>query len=439
MPLVHATLLALVAVAPLAQDSRPLADVERAHSVSEGPLQATMLWRSERGLDRSAVQLLEILKAVDAAGAPRAADLRADSAPLEFLLGPTPAQLGKLGGKKGSKVLWEADFRGTGTPAVAVAPRLNDRVLFGTGLPPATRRVAALAAAHRLAPEPTEATPEWLVAGMATLRAQRGLESIGHARALAVEPWSASGLHELKGLLDSLPEDERSGELLRLAAAPLPREVLFDPTAPSRLSAAGAARTVLALAHGAPSEGDRSEDELAGSALALLDGLRPRWDLEGGAIAGHPDGWMVTATQATDALVLEASPEVSGPFRIEATVVIFANDPKFAGQADIVLGDQAGDRLLLAVNTREGVYLFRRAGSGEPYEVVTEAEGFRPPAFTEIPIVIEYDGEVLKVAVGDVRLAPVRLADRSLDGAAGFGGHAGSTIFVKRFKRSPLR
>lgn len=439
MTFVHTTLVALLAAASLAQEPRPVTDDERAHSVVEGSLRATMLWRSERGLDRSAVQLMEVLRAVDAAGAPRAATGRGDGEPLEFLLGQTPAQLGKQSGRKGAKVLWEADFRGTGSPACAIAPRLNDRVLFGTGLPPATRRVAALGAARRLAQEPTEEVPAWLVAGMASLRAQRGLEAIRHARALALEPWCSSGLVELGGRLAEVPEGERASELLRIASGPLPLEGLFDPLVPSRQSAADAARMMLALAHEAAAEGERGHGDLAASALDRLQGLRPRWVVEGGAVAGHPDGWMVTATQATDALVLEAAPEVSGPFRVEAAVVIFANDPKFAGQADIVLGDQGGDRLLLAVNTREGVYLFRRAAPGEPYETVTEVEKFRPPPFTEIPIAIDYDGEVLQVTVGEVKLAPVRLADRSLDGAAGFGAHAGSTVFVTRFKRSALR
>lgn len=62
-----------------------------------------MLWRSERGLDRSAVQLMEILRAVDEAGSPAAATTGSEAAPLEFFLGPTPAQLGKLGGRKGDR------------------------------------------------------------------------------------------------------------------------------------------------------------------------------------------------------------------------------------------------------------------------------------------------------------------------------------------------
>jgi len=439
MFILHATLAAILAATFPPQEPRPLRDEERSHSVIEGPLRATMLWRSERGLDRSAVQLMEVLRAVDAAGTPRAAASGPDGELVELLLGQNPAQLGRQAGRKGSKLLWASDFRGTGSPALAIAPRLNDRVLFGTGLPPATRRIAALSAARRLAPVPSESVPAWLVEGMASVRAQRGLESIGHARALAVEPWSASGLVELKQHLSAVPQGGRPSELLGLASGPVPDQGLFDPAAPSRQSAAAAARHLLALAHGAAAEGERDLDSLAAAALDRLQGLRPRWVVEGGAVAGHPDGWMVTATQASDALVLEAAPAITGAFRVEATVVIFANDPKFSGQADIVLGDQGGDRLLLAVNTREGVYLFRRAGPGEPYEIVTEVEKFRPPAFSEIPIVIDHDGEVLQVTVGDVKLAPVRLADRSLDGAAGFGAHAGSTVFVTRFKRSAQR
>ncbi len=148
---------------------------------------------------------------------------------------------------------------------------------------------------------------------------------------------------------------------------------------------------------------------------------------------------MATATRASDALVLEASPAISGPFRLDATVVIFANDPKFAGQADLVVGDQAGDRILLAINTQKGIYLFRRAGPGEPYEVLAEVNKFEVPPFKELKVQIDYDGEVLQAQVADVKLPPVRLAERSLDGAAGLGAHAGSTVFFKRFKRGPRR
>ncbi|MGB0332841.1 MAG: hypothetical protein ACPGPE_13615, partial [Planctomycetota bacterium] len=235
MSILHATLVAILAVTIPPQEPRPL-------GVIAGPLRATMLWRSERGLDRSAVQLMEILKAVDAAGAPRAAAKGPDDEPVEVLLGQNPAQLGRHAGRKGSRLLWASDFRGTGSPALAIAPRLNDRVLFGTGLPPVTRRVAALSAARRLAPVPSRSLPAWLVEGMSSVRAQRGLESIGHARALAVEPWSASGLLALEQHLAAVPQVDRPSELLGLASGPLPDHGLFDPAAPSRQSAAAAAR-----------------------------------------------------------------------------------------------------------------------------------------------------------------------------------------------------
>ena len=148
---------------------------------------------------------------------------------------------------------------------------------------------------------------------------------------------------------------------------------------------------------------------------------------------------MVTATRATDALVLESAPAISGAFRVEASLAIFANDPKFAGQADIVLGDVGGDRLLLAINTREGVYLFRRAAPGDPYVLLADVNQFKVAPFSEIAVQVDYDGEVLEAQVGEVKLPPVRLTDRRLDGAAGFGAHAGSTVFYKRFRRTALR
>ncbi len=447
--------LAALLTAPLVQEPRPITDGEREHTVTDSALRCSALWRSERGLERSARQALEILTAVDAAGTPRAAELAGEGgSPIEVLLAESAGQLGKLGGRRGERVQWDPDFRGTGTPAVAVAPRMNDRVIFGTGLPPATRRLLALAVAGRLAPEPSEETPDWLLAGASALRAQRGLESIGHAGAMAVEPWTSSGLAELQATLSGLERggagasgeagsskgaDERGAQLLQMAsAAPRSRE-LFRGEQPFRQSAAGAARMLMALEREADGGEDLSLADLAARAASRLADMRPRWVVEGGAVAGSPGGWMATATRASDALVLEASPAISGPFRLDATVVIFANDPKFAGQADLVVGDQAGDRILLAINTQKGIYLFRRAGPGEPYEVLAEVNKFEVPPFKELKVQIDYDGEVLQAQVADVKLPPVRLAERSLDGAAGLGAHAGSTVFFKRFKRGPRR
>jgi|GEM_PF-2247715 len=445
--------LAALLALPAVQEPRPVLDGERKHTLTEGALRASALWRSERGLERSARQVLEIFTAVDAAGAPRAAELTGPEGPaVELLLAESAAQLGKLGGRRGERVQWDPDFRGTGTPAVAVVPRMNDRVLFGTGLPPATRRLAALAAARRLAPEPPAGTPGWLTSGGCSLRAQRGLEAIGHARAMSIEPWTSSGLVELRSALalvgsaqgrdpGGVPAgaSEQGAELLRLAAAAPPSRDLFLADRPARDSAGGAARMLLALEREGDRAGDLTHDELAVRAANRLQGLRPRWVVEGGAVAGHPGGWMATATRASDALVLEASPPLAGPFRLDATVVIFANDPKNAGQADLVVGDQDGDRILLAINTREGIYLFRRPGVGEPYEILAEMGRVEVPPFKEIKVQIDYDGEVIQVQVADVKLAPVRLAERTLDGAAGFGAHAGSTVFFKRFKRGPRR
>ncbi len=429
---------------PAVQEARPVAEEEREHSVVDGALRATSLFRSERGLDRSARELLEVIAAVDAAGSPRAEDqVGGGAAPLEFFLAESPAQLGKQGDRQGERVQWDPSFRGSGAPAVAVVPRLKDRVLFGTGLPPGTRRLAALAAAYRLAEAPTPTTPAWLVSGAASLRAQRGLEAAGHARAMALEPWTSSGLFALKSALEGVELEARPAALLRLAAAPLEPRGLFDPAAPMRQTAPEAARMLMALAREGDGTGEVTQEathaSLAQVAAQGLKSLQPRWVMEGGAIATHPTGWMVTATRATDALVLESAPAISGAFRVEASLAIFANDPKFAGQADIVLGDVGGDRLLLAINTREGVYLFRRAAPGDPYVLLADVNQFKVAPFSEIAVQVDYDGEVLEAQVGEVKLPPVRLTDRRLDGAAGFGAHAGSTVFYKRFRRTALR
>ena len=403
---------------------------ERVHVAREGVLQASSLWRSERGLDRSARQLLEVMVGVNAAGAPAPEGPGAGT--LEVLLAESPFQLGKLAGRRGERLQLVPDFRGGGLAAVAVAPKLNDRVLFGTGLPPRTRRLAALAAASALTPEGAgSGEPAWLWEGVVQLRAQRGLERAGHARALAVEPWSATGLLDLQQALAEVEPDGRGERLLTLAAEPVEREV-YRPSLAWRAGASDAARTLMALAREDGVEG--GPGALAAAAAGRLAEMRPRWRVVSGDAAGHPLGWMATASQAGDALVLSAEPLEDAPFGLTASTVIFANDPKFAGQADIVLGDQDGDRLLLAINTREGIYLFRRSGAGAAYETLAEVRAVEVPAFREIEVKLEYDGEVLSVEVGGVKMPPVRLGDRSLSGAVGFGCHAGSTAFFKRFE-----
>ena len=439
---------AVLAAAALAGAQASTVAQERVHVAREGALQASSLWRSERGLDRSARQLLEVIAAVDGAGAPRASDLVGEGEPpLEVLLAESPAKLARRAGRKGERLQFLSELEGTGLPCVALAPHLNDRVLFGTGLPPRTRRLAALAAAGLLRREAGRAEPAWRAAGADQLRAQRGLEAMGHARSMAMEPWISDGLLGLQRALAPVAEEERARALLDLATAEVAGREVFDPGGGFQQVPAEAARMLLALEAKGESPGEPSGEseqggagaeaplELARRAAERLRSVRPRWRMEGGAVASHPVGWMATATQVEDALVLEADPFEGGAFELEASVVIFANSPKFAGQADIVLGDREGDRLLLAVNTREGVYLFRRPARNADYVPLAELHTLEIPPFTEIPIRVVHDGEVVKVEVGGVALPPVRLGDRDLDGAMGFGCHAGSTVFFKRFER----
>ena len=93
-----------------------------------------------------------------------------------------------------------------------------------------------------------------------------------------------------------------------------------------------------------------------------------------------------------------------------------------------MLGDRAGDRYLLICNTREGVYLFHRAGPDAAYEAIAEAKEIIPPAGRPVEVKTLWKDHTLVIKVGGVELAGIVLPEDAMAGSYGFGAHAGSTV-----------
>ncbi|MEM9381918.1 MAG: hypothetical protein AAGB93_18325 [Planctomycetota bacterium] len=405
---------------------------DRVHSAAEGPYRVSSMFRSERGLDRSAREALAIVAAVGAASAN-------EGEPFELFLAETPVALrealGDVGGGSSRPIAAVQAFRRGPFPAVAIAPRVHDRTLFLSGLPPTTRRLVAFVAARALQPGGLDLAGEReggalvLAEGRLRLAAEEALRERGAARSLEEDPYTSFGLLSLRRRLESVGPEQRAAELCRIATPGRPTSTVpWQGGSPLGLEPYGAAVMLLAavdLPDDAPLL-DRGE-----AALERLDGLRPRWIVEGGAVGAHPFGWHAVATRRRDALVLSAEPVADAPFTMESAFVLLSNDLQVTPQADFVIGDQDGDRLLLACNAKEGLYLFRRAGPTAPYEILAENVDARPQAGQEFEVRLRYDGEVLHVDVGGAALTPVRLGGRSLAGRWGFGAHAGSTALIR--------
>ncbi|MEM1451565.1 MAG: hypothetical protein AAF957_25370 [Planctomycetota bacterium] len=412
-------------------------DGDRVHSAAVGPCRVSSLFRSERGLDKSAREALEIVEAVRAAYAASGGSV--DGGAFELFLAEHPVALRKAlpsgGGQRGGPLAAVQAFRRGPFPAVAIAPRVHDRTLFGTGLPPVTRRLVAVTAARALQPGGLDLTGERdelafvLAEGRVRLIADEALRTAKAARSLEEDPVTSSGLVALRRELAPFAAEERARALVSIATS-------WRPTNAARWSGAtplgndhGAAAVRLLAAVDLP--GDAPLLDRATAALERLDALRPQWIVEGGAVGGHPYGWQTVATRQRDALALSAEPHDGEPFTLKAAFAVFSNDLQVSPQADIVFGDQDGDRLLLACNAHEGLYLFRRSAAATDYEILAESAGARPPIGKEVEATIRFDGEVLKIEVGGVKMVPVRVAGRTLAGRWGFGAHAGSTAMFR--------
>ncbi|QDV07074.1 hypothetical protein Poly30_25930 [Planctomycetes bacterium Poly30] len=415
--------------------------------VAEGEgARVTALWRSEKALDQYAQEGLRIVQGVMAAVRAESREeeaLASASDPVSVLslgLAESPLDLRWLehpelkaddvkrrrrrrragldddddGGEGGSE--------GPGQPlvvpsipgldsvgaVVAVAPRIHDRVMFGTGLPPSTRAALALEAARALLAGEGEVPADFLGPAIA------GLNAAKFGRTLEQEPFASSALADLQNELRGLPEEGgvRAEHLKSRGSEVFPKERFFDPYAPS------VAPTSLVARHAAAT-GMSVNDVLA---------LRPAWVMEAGAVGTHPFGWQTVATRRTDALVLSAEPLSGESFTLTTTVVLFANDMEVAAQADLVLGDRQGDRYLLVCNTREGVYVFHRAGPEAPYEAIAEAKEIVPPAGRPIEVKALWKDQTLVITVGGVEMAGIVLPADAMVGGYGFGAHAGSTV-----------
>lgn len=420
------------------------------------------LWRSERGLDIYAVQALELCEAVWSASestpgsTPGSTTGRERAGRSTIALAEHPEALRDKHPGLPMHTLYAPGLEvgGVVTPVVSVIPRLHDRTHYFVGLPPATRRLVALSAASAAFGERSDqaemvskdgaaigAVPRihrW--SGRALLAAQRGLEAAGYAEPVEVDPWTSSGIKELQNalglggsrsgqILENLALEDQARALAELAAAPDPSvdaPVSLPPGTAFVASASEAARLMLAICAG--------DSMKAASKLAQI---QPKWMVEAGAFGKHPFGWHTSAPRAQDSLLLSADP-VEGDFVLRTEIFLVSSDLKTQPQADIVIGDQDGDRYLVACSSKEGIYLFRRKGHGLAYETLTEAKEAIVPLATRIRVEVRVEGEVLSVTVGGVPLQALRIKDRSLSGKVGFGAHAGGTVLFKPVMIEPL-
>ena len=89
------------------------------------------------------------------------------------------------------------------------------------------------------------------------------------------------------------------------------------------------------------------------------------------------------------------------------------------------------ERFLLACNSVEGIYLFRRRSDGSGYDALSERKDVRVPVGQRLQVRIDVDQDRINITVGGVALDPVRVADRPLSGVFGLGAHVGSTALFK--------
>ncbi|MEM6672943.1 MAG: hypothetical protein AAF726_08860 [Planctomycetota bacterium] len=441
--------LALFLAGPLcAQDSPPaVSDDDRVHTAVDGRLRASALWRSERGDDLWARAALAIAGAVDAAvtGAGFAVPEGAAESPgeIELLLAESPNALRKamLLAPAGFELLGKmrplaVEAFGVGpTPAVAVAPRIHDRSMFVTGLPPATYRTLALAAANRLV-APASADDEAVRAGRCGIAAHEALMAVDRALPIDQEPFTSAGLVELRRSMGSsrVRGGTRAEGLLRALGeggfVGFSRTGL-EPWAADRPFAASAGDMAAYLI--AKVEGPDAAE--AGTrvvrAVEMFDELQPRWIVESGAVASHPYGWHAVGPGKNDALILSAESRRDEPFVLRTTFIAVANDQESSAQADFVFGDVDGARVHVALTSGFGLYLYHRAGPDAPYVALADRKKRRILKGQETPVRIEYDGEALRIFVGDLEPFGVRMSGMSLEGRWGFGAHGGSSVLFR--------
>ncbi|MFT7077347.1 MAG: hypothetical protein ACJA0P_003370 [Planctomycetota bacterium] len=414
---------------------------------SEGA-RVTALWRSERALDQYAREGLTIVEGVRGAMASRAADSDSTATVPEVSLGmaESPLDLRWLGDpskkaidlkqrRKRRRAGLEVDEEAADAPAqplvlpsvdglegvgpvVAIAPRVNDRVMFGTGMPPTTRWNLALEAS-RIAGGADEDILGLALAGMGAAKFGRSLEK---------EPFTSTALFTLQSELLGLGEELRAGRLEELAARGLDAMRMFDPVVPTVAPVGLVARHVVE----------------EGLSVADLLSLSPEWKMESGAVGSrrfgadpfgaNPLGWHAVATRKSDALVLSADPLSGESFTLTTSLLVVSNDLKTPAQADIVLGDRDGDRYLIVFNSQQGIYAFKRPGRDMPYETIAEKKEVVIPVGRPVEVKVLWRDHTLVITVGGFELAGIVLPDDAMAGSYGFGAHAGSSVLFSSLK-----
>ena len=372
------------------------------------------LWRSERALDAYAREGVAICDAVARATGAGARDGR-----LEIGIAPSPRGLRRLmeAAPQHALSVPAVPFEGGELPALAVWPFLHDRVLFLVHLPPATRRQLALQAACMVLPGDPSA-----LAGARLVAAQEGLEAAGASRQMLEEPWSSTGLLALQRLLGGA--EDRDAVFARLLDEAVVDPSLATALAPGSHHAATAAQAAAMLRSRSP---EASIGELQRAAMEM----KPLWDVRAGAIATHEFGWCATGSAWDDALMLSALPVDSERYSISTEFFVLSNNKRFPAQADLVFGGVGEERFLVACNSLEGIYLFRRRKDGSGYDGLSERKDVRVPVGQRLQVRVDVDRDRINITVGGVALDPVRVADRPLSGVFGIGAHAGSTALFK--------
>ncbi|MEL6430615.1 MAG: hypothetical protein AAFU73_21060 [Planctomycetota bacterium] len=423
---------------------------ETPRSASGTRFDAQMLWFSESQPDGAARAALSIAEgvaevALDGVPAMSEGEPRATVGLAEF-----PRALARRTGTEGGllSVGASAGVRfqdGDPMPVVAIAPRIQDRMLRLTSLPPSTAREIAWAAAglrlERAAQDGAALLDDPVLrAGARAALAHRGLEAADRGAQPFDDPILSSGAHVLIEELaartaDGAPREEALRAIARsfaasVAGADRASAKVFDPEVPLRASAGEIACRLLFEA----------KDDAAEALAALgVDPTRPaagspRFLVESGAVGRAGDAIQASATRRLDALCLERAHR-AGPIDVSFEVLVVANDGKTPAQADLVFGeDGEGDRFLVALNQRQGLYLFRREGPEAGYEPLIAREDFRFPTAQWVPMRLRHDGSEIELLIADQPMYGYRHKGRSLDGKVGFGAHAGSTAFFRNLK-----
>ncbi len=403
--------------------------------VAEGDgARVTTLWRSERALDRYAKEGLAIATGVLKGVESREADapvisvrVAENSMALRWLEDPGAKKREQKARRKRRRTENEESPEGaTSEPeaasvqqllvlpasaddpsegaVVAVVPKIHDRVMFGTGLPPGTQWGIALEAARAAAPDGD-------ILGLASA----GMQSAGFAHALEADPFTSSGLMEYQRELRAARSEGR--DPASLAVYDFPARRTFDPSGPIV----------------APFQLVAQHTRAAGLSTDQVMELKPEWFVEAGSVGKHAYGWQSVASRRADALALSTTPLTSEPFTLKTSMVLFSNDLQTPAQADFVFGDVDGERYLLVCNTREGIYFFKRPGRGEPYESVAEQKEIAIPPGRPVEVQIVWQDNTLAATVGGVEMAAIVLPDDAMKGLFGFGCHAGSTVLFGHF------